>query len=204
MLPIYTLFFTSSDTGTGKGIILQIRSSVRVQCLETVSGQPFSVRVRIMTPAGFSSYLEVLRVFPDPCKCLRFVESANFGWQGARTHALNIIWDAPANNCESLSRYIVHYQPFHKGVPLGPMAKVHKDSDPSCQINGLSLSFSYLCQVSSFTPSGISAPRHSRRGVTAGCGARLSALFVEKAWSQLPICTTNVGLRCSIRRHIAG
>ena len=186
-----------------------MRSSVRVQCLETVSGQLFSVRVRIMTPARFFPYLEVLHVLssfvlPDPCKCLRIVESANFGWQGARTHALNIIWDAPANNCESLSRYIVHYQPFHKGVPLGPMAKVHKDSDPSCQINGLSLSFSYLCQVSSFTPSGISAPRHSRRRVTGGCGARLCALYCSKSLGTIAICTTNVGLRCSIRRHIAG
>jgi len=60
-----------------------------------------------MTPAGFSPYLEGLHVFgsvklPDPCKRLRIVESANFGWQNACTHSLNIVWDAPASNCKSL------------------------------------------------------------------------------------------------------
>ena len=60
-----------------------------------------------------SPYLEVLHVLgsfmlPDPCKSLRIVESANFNWQGARTHSLNINWDAPAHNCESLPRYVVH------------------------------------------------------------------------------------------------
>jgi len=81
---IHAVFFCQSYTGTGKGFILQMRSSVRVQCLETVSGQLFSVRDRIMTPAGFSPYLEVLHVLgsfmlPDPWKCLRIVESVNFG-----------------------------------------------------------------------------------------------------------------------------
>jgi len=179
-------FLVQFYTGTRKGFILQIRRSVRVQYLRTVSGQLFGVRGRIMTPAGFCPYLEVLHVLgsfmlPDLCKCLSIVESAIFSWQGARTHSLNIIWDTPAHNCESLPRYIVHVQPFHKGVPLASKTKVHEGSDPSCQINGLSPGFSYLCQVSAFTPSGISAPRHPRRGVTGRCGARLCALYCSKS-----------------------
>ena len=110
---IWAVFCVEDDTGTGKGFIFEIRSSVQVQCPETVSGQLFNVRVRIMTPAGFSPYLKGLHVFgsvklPDPCKRLRIVESANFGWQNACTHSLNIVWDAPASNCKSLPRYIVH------------------------------------------------------------------------------------------------
>jgi len=77
---IHAVFLVEFDTGTGKGFFLQIRSSVREQCLETVIGQLFSVHVKIMTPAGFSPYLEVLHVLPDPWKSLRIVESANFGW----------------------------------------------------------------------------------------------------------------------------
>ena len=60
------------------------------------------------------------------------------------------------------------------------MAKVHEGSDPSFQINGLSPGSSYLCQVSAFTMSGTSAPRHSRCRVTVGCRARLCALYCGK------------------------
>ena len=77
---IHVVFLVEFVTVTGKGFSLQTRSSVRVQCLETVIGQLFSVHFRIMTPAGFSPYLEVFHVFPDPWKSLRIVESANFGW----------------------------------------------------------------------------------------------------------------------------
>jgi len=152
-----------------------------------------------MTPAGSSLCFKVLHVLgsfklPDPCKRLRIVESANFGWQSARTHLLNIVWDAPASNCESLPRYM-HVQPFHKGVPLGPMAKVHEGSDPSYQINGLSPGSSYLCQVSAFTPSGISAPRHSRRGVTGGCGAGLCTLYCSKSLGTIVHLCHNCGAK---------
>jgi len=157
-------FCVEVDDGTGKGFVFQDLNPDQIWHLSTRSSQPCHVRFKIFTPAGCSPYSEILKVpdsfkAPEQCGHLRLVDPVGLRWQGPDAHSLQMIWDTPASNCDTLVlQYVVSMQLVCRGVELGLVQMVYVGSNPSCQIAGLSPVSSYTCRVSAVTAWGYGDP----------------------------------------------
>jgi len=129
--------------------------------LITRSSQPCHVRFKIFTPAGCSSYLEILKVpdnfkAPEQCGHLRLVDPVGLRWQGPDAHLLQMIWDTPASNCDTLvMRYVVWMYLICRGVAFGLNVSIHaflKVQPSRCCLmdvnNANTLGWCLLCQES--------------------------------------------------------
>jgi len=136
-------FCVETDDGTGKEFVFQELNPDQILYLITCSSQPCHVRFKIFTPAGCSPYSEILTVSgsfkaPEQCGHLRLVDPVDLRWQGPDAHSLQMIWDTPASNCDTLVlQYVMSMQLVYRGVELGLAQVVYVGSNPSCQIVGL-------------------------------------------------------------------
>jgi len=89
---------------------------------------------------------------PEQCGHLRLVDPVGHRWQGPDAHSLQMIWDTPVSNCDTLVlQYVVSMQLVCRGVELGSVQMVYVGSNPSCRIAGLSPGSSYTCRISAVT-----------------------------------------------------